>query len=305
MAVDLNETAVFVKVVQAGGFSAAARQLGLPTSTVSSRVARLERRLGVTLLRRTTRRLGLTEAGELYYRHASEGLDHLIEAEAAVSASAGQARGLLRLTAPADLGDAILADLIARLRAANPGVEVELMLTDRYLDLVAEGADAAIRTGELQDSSLVATRVGVARWAPFASAEYLDSAPALVEPADLAAHRCLQFTPLGREHWQLVRAGARALVAMTGQVMVNDIGVVRALALAGQGVALLPTYLCRAEAGGGPLVPVLPGWQAKADPIHIVYPRQRFLPPKLRVFLDLAATLLRAALDDHGVGAEL
>lgn len=294
----LNEAAVFVKVVQAGSFSAAARLLGLPTSTVSTRVARLERRLGVTLLQRTTRRLRLTDAGELYFLHASTGLGHMRDAEAAVTESTGAPKGLLRVTAPADLGDHILAEIIGRMRRQCPQVNVDLVLMDRYVDLVAEGVDVAIRTGDLKDSTLVAKNVGIARWAPFASPAYLEAAPPLDSPQALRHHRCLQFTPLGKDAWTLSSAGGSVTVPMPGQVMVNDVGVIRSLALAGEGVALLPLYLCRQARHRDRLLRVLPEWQAKADPIHIVYPRQRFVAPKLRAFADLASRELRNWLDD-------
>ena len=182
---DLNETAVFVRVVQAGSFSAAARQLGLPTSTVSTRVARLERRLWVTLLQRTTRRLHLTDLGELYFRHAEAGLANLLDAEAALTESVGEPKGRLRVTAPADLGDRLLSGIVCRMRRACPQVALELVLTSQYVDLVGEGIDVAIRAGALKDSSLIARNVGVARWQLFASPDYLAGAPELVAPQAL------------------------------------------------------------------------------------------------------------------------
>lgn len=294
---DLNEAGVFVKVVEAGSFSAAARLLGLPTSTVSTRVARLERRLGVTLLQRTTRRLNLTDAGELYYQHASTGLAHILDAEAAMTESTGEPKGLLRVTAPADIGDHILAEIINQMRHQCPKVSVEMLLMDRYVDLVAEGVDVAIRTGSLKDSTLVAKNVGIARWAPFASADYLKSAPKLASPQALSRHRCLQFTPLGKEAWTLSNKRDSVTIPMSGQVMVNDIGVINSMALAGEGIALLPLYLCPREHDNDQLVRVLPEWYAKADPIHIVYPRQRFMPPKLRAFVDLASLELSKWLE--------
>ena len=290
---DLNETAVFVKVVQAGGFSAAARQLGLPTSTVSTRVARLEKRLGVTLLQRTTRRLHLTEVGELFLHHAEAGLGHMLEAEAAVTAATGEPVGTLRVTAPADLGDEIHAGLINRVRHAHPKIAVELVLTDRTVDLVAEDVDVAIRAGVLQDSTLIAKQVGVACWAPFASPHYLRTAPPLGKPQQLCKHACLQFAPLGREQWTLSNATGSVTLPMAGRVIVNDVRVIRRMALAGEGVALLPTYLCRSDCQAGLLTRVLPQWQARADPVYVVYPRQRFVPPKLRAFVDLASEHLR------------
>jgi len=294
---DLNEVAVFVKVAQLGGFSAAARALALPVSTVSTRVARLEKRLGVTLLQRTTRRLRLTEAGAQYFRRAAAGLEHVAEAEAAVSVAAGEAKGRLRVTAPADLGDTLLAGLIVAMRTAYPQIDIELVLTDRYLDLVAEGLDAAIRAGALEDSPLIAKKAGIACWAPFASPDYLASAPPLSQPPDLRRHRCVQFAPLGREAWTLYAANGGMTVPMSGHVLVNDLGLARALAQAGEGVALLPTYGAGSGGEAGRLVRVLPDWHARADPVHIVYPRQRFMPLRLRVFVDVAAGVLARALD--------
>ncbi len=294
---DFNQAAVFVKVVQAGSFSAAARQLDLPTSTVSNRVSLLEKRLGVMLLQRTTRRLRLTEAGALYFQHASAGLGHMLEAEAAVTESTGEPSGLLRVTAPADIGDHMLASIMTQMRRRYPDVRVDMVLTNHYVDLIAEGIDVAIRTGVLKDSSLIAKHVGIAHWVPFASPGYLRSAPPLDSPQHLRQHCCLQFTPLGKDAWTLTNQKTEVTVPLYGQVMVNDIRVVRSMVLEGDGVALLPLYLCREECTIGKLVQVLPDWQAKADPIHIVFPRQRFMPPKLRAFADLASEELRNWLD--------
>jgi len=295
---DFNEAAVFVRVVQAGGFSAAAKQLKLPTSTVSMRVSRLERRLGITLLQRTTRKLNLTEAGTAYYQHASLGLGYIMEAEAAVDEARQQPQGRLKVTAPADLGDALLAGLIERTQQEYPALEVELLLTDRYVDLVADGVDVAIRTGTLRDSSLIAKSLGTICWGVFASQDYLKHAPPLVEPQHLLEHNCLQFTPMGRDAWDLSNGDSNITIPLTGRVMANNIGVVRAMALKGQGVALLPTFVCKPGLVAGDLVQLLPGWYGKADPVHLVYPRQRFMPPKLRAFIDLAQAELQQWFDD-------
>lgn len=296
---DLNETAVFIRVVQTGSFSAAARQLDLPVSTVSTRVARLERRLGVTLLQRTTRRLSLTEPGELYYRHAAEGLNYMLEAEAAVTATTGEPRGRLRVTAPADFGDTIFVNLLNRLHDSYPEIDVDLILTDSYLDLVAEGIDVAIRAGELSGSTLVAKRVGIACWALFASPEYLDATQPPATPRGLSRHRCLQFTSFGREEWTLSSRKESLSIPMQGNMIVNDLGMIRLMTLEGQGIGILPTYICREDLNEGRLVRVLPKWQARADPVHLTYPRQQFVPPKLRAFMDIAAEELYRLLGDR------
>lgn len=293
---DFNQAAVFVKVVQAGSFSAAARWLDLPTSTVSNRVAMLENRLGITLLQRTTRRLKLTELGELYYQHASTALAHLLDAESAVTESTGEPKGLLRVTAPADIGDPLLANIVNRMRRKHPKVSIEMILVNRYVDLIAEGVDVAIRTGSLKDSSLIAKNAGIAQWAPFASLDYLRTAPALDSPQALRHHYCLQFTPLGKDSWTLKGNNDIVTIPMRGQVLINDIRVIRTLALAGEGIALLPVYMCREDCKEDKLIRVLPEWHAKADPVHIAYPRQRFMAPKLRAFIDLSAQEISAWL---------
>lgn len=300
---DFNETAVFVRVVQAGSFSAAARQLGLPTSTISTRVARLEQRLGTTLLQRTTRRLHLTEAGQVYYAQAAQGLAYLLAAEAALDEAKQQPQGTLKVTAPADLGDALLAGLVRRVQTAFPALALELLLTDRYVDLVAEGVDVAIRTGELRDSSLIAKSLGTIQWALFASPAYLQQAPRLEAPQHLHAHPCLQFSPMGREQWALTGGNSEVSVPLTGQTLVNSIGVVRAMAESGQGVALLPTFICQLPQVRDKLQRVLPAWQGRADEVHLVYPQQRFMPPKLRAFIDLALAELKPQLMEMPVSS--
>lgn len=290
---DFNESAVFVKVVQAGSFSEAARQIGLPTSTVSTRVSRLEKRLGITLLQRTTRRLSLTEAGKVYYHHASQGLSYLLEAEAAVDEARKQPQGRLKVTAPADLGDNLLANLILRTQQEFPELEVELLLTDRYIDLVAEGIDVAIRTGDLRDSTFVAKSLGSIRWQLFASRDYLKEARPLEMPQDIQNHHCLQFTPMGRDAWVLENGVSQIAIPLKARTIVNSISVVKAMVENGQGIALLPSYVSRESLINGGLLRVLPSWQAKSNPVHLVYPKQRFMSPKLRAFLDLAQDELR------------
>jgi len=290
---DFNESAVFVKVVQAGSFSEAARQIGLPTSTVSTRISRLEKRLGITLLQRTTRRLSLTEAGAVYYQHAAQGLSYLLEAEAAIDEARQQPQGKLKVTAPADLGDSLLANLIQRAQRDFPELEMELLLTDRYIDLVADGVDVAIRTGDLRDSSLIAKSLGIIHWELFASKDYLKSAAPLEVPQDIHAHHCLQFTPMGRDAWTLSSEYSHITIPLPARTMANSIGVVKSMAENGQGIALLPAFVCKQGLISGDLLRVLPDWQGRADPVHLVYPKQRFMPPKLRAFLDLAQDELR------------
>jgi DNA-binding transcriptional LysR family regulator len=244
-------------------------------------------------LQRTTRRLHLTESGSLYYEQAAVGLGYLLEAEAALDAARQQPQGTLKVTAPADLGDALLAGLVRRVQTEFPELVVEMLLTDRYVDLIAEGVDVAIRTGELRDSSLIAKSLGTIQWALFASRHYLQQAPILEAPQHLHAHPCLQFSPMGREHWVLSNGSSEISVPMTGRTLVNSIGVVKAMTESGQGVALLPTFICQPAQRSQQLERVLPAWLGRADNVHLVYPQQRFMPPKLRAFIDLALAELK------------
>jgi DNA-binding transcriptional LysR family regulator len=295
--VNLNDTLVFVRVAQAGSFSAAARLMGMPVSTLSVRVSRLEQRLGVTLLQRTTRRLRLTEAGQAYLQQAARGLEEIAQAEAQIDAGRHEAQGLLRITLPIDMGDEQLLDILSGYRARHPGVSVELVFSDARLDLVEQGLDVALRAGELADSSLVARQIGQARWAPFAHPDYLKRAPALRQPKDLAQHATLCFSPLGRESWTLMRGKTRVNVPLHSAFAANDMRMIRRLALDAQGVALLPDYVCHREVDHGHLMPLLPGWYARTDPIHLVYPSQRYVPAKLRHFIDEVAPALSALFE--------
>jgi DNA-binding transcriptional LysR family regulator len=289
----LNEISVFVKVVQAGSFTQAARQLGIPNSTASARVAALERRLGVTLLKRTTRKLRLTEEGEAYFRQASQGLETILQAETEASSAQREAQGTLRVTAPNDLGGNCMAELLSAFRKKYPKVNVELFCTERIVDLVAEGVDLAIRAGELRDSGLIARKVGSTYWVPVASPAYLRKAGTPAHPKELRQHACLQFTPLGKDHWQLTDGKHTVTVPLAARMVANEMNLLKALAACGDGIALLPTYLCHGEMRSKKLVRILPRWRARVDPIHLVYPGQRFVAPKVRAFVDMAVDALQ------------
>lgn len=293
---DLNEIKVFTRVAQAGSFSGAAKQLGMPNSTVSAKVSALEKRLGVSLLRRTTRKLSLTEAGEAYLQRCLAGLDLLQVAEAEVSSSQAEAQGLLRVTAPLDMGSTCLVDLVSRFTKQNPKVRLEFLFADRIVDLVGEGVDLAIRAGALGDSGLIAKKLGIAYWAPFASPSYLKRAGLPEHPKELRDHDCLLFGPLGDASWELDRRKSTITVPLERRLVASDISFVKALAAAGYGIALLPTFGVHADVASGRLVRVLPEWRSSADPVHLVYPEQRFVAPKIRSFIELAEDAFREIL---------
>ncbi|MBT0727923.1 LysR family transcriptional regulator [Rosenbergiella australiborealis] len=294
---DFNQIAVFVKVVQAGSFSAAARLLNIPVSTVSNRVAMLEKRLGMTLLQRTTRQLHLTDAGKQYYTHAAEGLAHIFDAESSIFEAIGEPCGVLRISAPFDIGNPLLSAIIDEMNKRWPEVKLEFVLIKRYMDLIAEGIDVAIRTGDLDDSTLIAKRAGYAEWQIFASQEYVTTHPEITTPQDIRHHCCLQFTPMGRDAWTLHNADTSLTILIDKSIVADDISLIKTMTMAGKGIALLPDYQCNMAYDRGGLVRLLPDWYAKKDPIHLIYPRHRYMSPKLRAFIDIAHEILKVTLE--------
>lgn len=295
---DLNEISVFVTVVKTGSFSGAARSLGMPNSTVSAKVSSLEKRLGVTLLTRTTRKLAVTDAGEAYYRLCTPGLEQLRAAETAVTIGQTEPTGHLKVTAPVEMGSIVLPTVVARFQQRFPKVSLEFELTDRRVDLLGEGFDLAIRAGELADSTLMAKKLGSVYFTPFASKKYLAQRGTPKTPKDLLGHNCLQFTPLGDE-WQLVSAKGRAKIKIPSMAKANDLSMVKSMAISGVGIALLPTFFCYQDVGSGALERLLPDWRTASSPAHFVYPAQKFLPPKLSAFFEVATDLLKKSFESY------
>jgi DNA-binding transcriptional LysR family regulator len=283
-AVDLDGIAVFVKVVQAGSFSAAARLLGLPNTTVSAKVARLEKRLGVQLIQRTTRKLHITPAGRAYFERCVRGLEQIEAAEAEVSLSAREPRGLLRITAPGDVAHGLLPVFVGRFLERYPRTQVEVIVANRIVDLVGEGVHLAIRAGALRDSSLVARKFMSYTGGLWASAAYLKRKGAPKAPAELDGHDFLAFPRLSGNALRLTDGRAHAEVAMKGRVAVDDLETLRNLVAQGRGIGMLVDYLGR-EAG---LSPVLPKWNWSSGALSFVYPGQRFVPATVRAFIDTA-----------------
>jgi DNA-binding transcriptional LysR family regulator len=284
---DLNAVYLFTRVVQAGSFTQAARVLHLPKSTVSAKIQRLENELGVTLLNRTTRKLSLTTAGERIFEASVGALAEIRAAEADVAEEHAKPQGLLRVTAPVEMGTSVLPGVISAFVRRYPSIQMDLVLTDRVVDLVGEGIDLGIRAGNLEDSSLIARRIGASTFQCYASPGYLRSHPAPRAPQDLASHRCIQFTTLADAGAWTLRSGKRkARVSVRGGVRANNLSAIHAFALDGHGIGLMPRFLCMGDLASGRLVRVLDGWDSEQEPVHAVYPRQRFVPPRLRLFIE-------------------
>lgn len=286
---DLNEIAVFIKVVECGSFSLAAKKLGMPNSTVSSKVSSLEKRLNTTLIQRTTRKLVVTPAGLAYYKKCVQGLEEIRGAEEELAQVRGEPEGLLRITGPVELGNSIIPKLISEYTKKYPKVTVEVILTDRRVDLIAESVDLAIRAGELKDSTLIAKRIGTTHFVLVASPKYLKNNGTPTHPRDLVKHSCLQFAPLGSEHWKLTSSKGAYNAPIKPKVLANDFNMIKSHSLIDDGIAFLPIFFVYPELKSGKLIRVLPEWKSSAGPIHFVYPAQKFVTPKLSAFITLAS----------------
>lgn len=281
---DYQPYAWFIEVVRAGSFSGAARKLAVGKSTLSENFASLERSLGVDLLIRTTRKLSLTEAGARLFESCSKGLAEIDLARDEAMARVRVPRGLLRVSAPVDLAGGGIVQAFARAIAPWPELKLELDFSDRFVDLVGERFDLAVRAGDLEDSTLMARRIGVSAFTLVASPAYLKANGTPKDPSELSAHRCLSFTPLGEE-WELVSERGRRKLRIVPHVLANSMLAIRNLALEATGIALLPAHLCHEHVRAKELARVLPAWSTERAPLHLVYPRQSFLQPKINAVL--------------------
>lgn len=282
---DLNELLIFAKVVQAGSFTAAAAALRMPKSTVSRKVSELEARVGAQLLQRTTRKLRLTEVGRAYFERCERVVAEAELAEELVTRMQASPHGLLRVTAP--LNFPVLGPLAAEFLARYPEVRLELVCTDRQVDLVAEGFDVAVRAGRLSDSTLIARRLGSIERVVVASPAYVEAHGAPRRPADLERHDCLVFGG-GREGnlWSLQSGSRSVTVPVRARMVVNDFDMLHAAALAGSGVTMLNAHTCAEDLAAGRLRRILPGWNSPGTPVHALYPGSRHLSPKVSAFVD-------------------
>lgn len=285
---ELDAISVFVKVVQAGSFSQAARLLGMPKTTVSAKVAGLEKKLGATLIQRTTRKLNITQAGEAYFRRCVQALEELKAAESEVTSSQTEAQGVLRVTASVDMGHTLLPFLVREFLKKNPRMEVDLVVTNRVVDLVGEGVDIGIRAGELEDSSMIAKRFVGASMECYAAPAYLKKNGTPQSPKDLEQHEFVRFSEVSSGQFVLTDGKAQVSPKVRGRISADDPETVKAFVLMGDGIGALPGFICEDEIRRGKLIRVLPKWRLGSGHFALVYPAQKFVPPKIRAFLDAA-----------------
>lgn len=287
---NLGDLEIFARVVAAGSMSAAGRELGLSPAVVSKRLRRLEDRLGTRLMQRTTRQISLTEAGHGFYERVIAILAGIEEAEAFVSRRSALARGTLKVSAPTSFGRMHIAPHINSFMRANPDLALNLVLSDDFVDIVGEGYDVAIRIAELSDSSLVARKLAPVQRILCASPDYLDRQGMPRSISDLDTHACIPSH--NGEPWKIEGPDGPIVYRPSGPLLTNSSEVVRECVIGGLGIALRSTWDIGQELASGKLVRVMPDYEgSKNVAIHAVYASRRFLPAKIRVFIDYLATL--------------
>lgn len=284
---DLNHITAFIRVVETQSFTAAAKALGVPKSSVSRSLARLEEELGARLLQRTTRKLSLTDAGQAYFSRVQSLMAGIEEANAEVSERGKSAHGIVRITAPVDMGVMVLADILVQFSALHPKIHVDLVLTSRVVSLVEEGFDMALRAGRLSDSSLVARKIANSELGVFGAKSYLKKHPAPRHPRDLADHACILFRgQKGRATWSLSGPDGQHDVVVDGVMSADDLAFVKRAARGGLGLALLPVFTSSEAADAAGLLRVMPDYLQRGGPIHLVMPSAQLVPARVALLRD-------------------
>ena len=294
---DLNDVAIFVQVVRCGIFAEAARRLGVPPNTLSRRVQQLEAQLGTRLMQRSTRHLTLTSAGQVFLERCSGAVEGLMDAGEELQAVNQEPSGLVRVAAPADFFDFFAMEWLTEFLAAHPKVRVDFVLSDGRADLIADRIDVALRGGILEDSSLFARKVlDAGNDGLVASPAYVARQGVPDTLQDLAGHDCLVFGhPSGKATWRVTGPdGAQAEVQVSGRFSGNTAQALRKAALAGLGIALLPSTLTQRDLRAGLLVPVLPEYRRQGHGVHMVYPSRRYLPLAVSAFMELVISKMGA-----------
>lgn len=291
----LTEMEAFASVVDLGGFTDAARKLGISKSAVSKHVASLEARLGARLLNRTTRRVSPTEIGLAYYDKARQVLERAIEADAMVSSMQATPRGSLRLSATTDFGTLHLSNALGDFLRQYPDITVNMVLSNRQVDIVSEGFDVAIRMGELADSSLRARKIAETNMRIIGSPKYFYEHGIPKRIDDLTRHKLLHFSNQSSGNvWKITApSGEKRLIRAGGNLSVNDGQSLLQAAEAGLGIAYLPSFLYHEAVKDGRLRIVLPELPVETLGIHVVYPPGLYTQPKLRAFIDFLAEHFR------------
>ena len=285
---NLNEIHYFLHVADAGGFTAAAQMLGVPKSTVSRGITRLEQRLGIRLLERTTRRMSLTEAGEVYLEHCRQALEQVHQAEVAISTIRGTPRGRFRVGAPFFFSRLFLTPLLPEFMRSHPDLQLHLVLGHCERNLLECNLDMLIRTGRIDDSDMFVRPLGQLRLGLYAATGYVEAHGAPASPADLPLHACLMLKEHGeRAMWRFRNGREEIEIRPQPRVSAADSAILHQFVLDGVGIALIPCALAQQDLDSGRLVHLLPQWQPDPVEISAVYPSRLSLMPKVNAFLTL------------------
>jgi DNA-binding transcriptional LysR family regulator len=277
----------FVKVVELGSFSAAARQANLSPAMITKQIAHLEGRIGARLLNRSTRQLSTTEPGQAYFERCLDILSRIEEAEAEAGLDARDARGTLRITAPAEFGNMHLSVAIARFQTLYPEIELFLDFSNHQADLVQESYDVAVRVARSLDTSLVGRRIATSHFRAVASPAYVAAHGAPAVPEDLNAHRCVTFgVPSPWLNWRFARGAEVTEVRIKPRVLSTSAEALLQSARASAGIAVLPTFVCGGDLARGDLMPLLAAYDIGALGIFVLYPHRRLIPRRTRLFVD-------------------
>ncbi|MEV4781941.1 LysR family transcriptional regulator [Burkholderia sp. LMU1-1-1.1] len=285
---------VFVNVVDSGGFTRAAEIMQLPKATVSTLIQSLEASLAVKLLHRTTRHVSVTADGAAYYERCLRILSDVRDAEESLSRTRLSPSGRLRVDVPTGLAGSVLVPALPDFFTRYPDIQMEMGCSDRAVDLVEEGVDCAVRAGQLVDSSLIARRVGILHFVTCAAPSYLARYGRPSHPDELTRHLCVNYfsSKTGKIiDWDFSRGAERVQVALPGHIALNDTTAYTAAGLAGLGIVQMPNFLLEPLVADGSFEQVLPEWSSDSIPVHVVYPQNRHLSAKVRVFVEWVAEL--------------
>mgnify|MGYP003116289111 FL=1 len=290
---DINATLIFAAVIDEGSFSGAADRLGVTKSAVSKRITTLEARLGVKLLSRTTRKLSLTEAGERYLIHVREALRAIEDAEFAAGELQEVPQGVLKISSPMSFGRLHVAPVIPQFLKKYPQIKIQMDMSDMSPDLVGGGYDIALHAGELSETSLVRRKLAPLHSVLCASESYIDEFGPPLMPDELVRHNCLLYSyHTSVDEWVFTKNGTDTRIQVSGSYQVNNSEALREAILQGIGIGRLPTFLAGPDIQSGRLVPVLQDFEMPMKEIYAVFPERKYLPQKVRVFIDFMVDYL-------------
>ncbi|KDM93290.1 LysR family transcriptional regulator [Photobacterium galatheae] len=299
---DLNAWAMFAQVVECGSFTQAAATMDITKSTLSRKIAALEKDLGVRLLTRSTRNLVLTHEGETFYRSCRQVVEITNQAELEVSANQELIRGRLNVVMPVELGQKVFGKSMNEFLKRYPHVSLHLELSNREVDLIAEGIDLYVQVGDMNDSGMVARPFHSSRRILVASPEYLAAHGEIMTPADLAAphHQIKIFNAVKLNAWELEKDHQNVQIDLPYRFRVNTITSAVSACVDGLGIAMLPEFICREHLDKKELIRILPDWQSPVVPISFVYPQRELIPKRLRLFIDFLLARFEAVTNADG-----